>query len=428
MEGFSFGEWVRQRRSALLLSREDLAQQVGCAVVTLRKIEADERRPSLAIAERLADLLELSGDERTLFIQVARGLAGADHLPPPIPRGPAPAPMVSPTPPPATPILPSGTVTFLFTDIEGSTQLWEQHPQAMPSALARHDAILHDAISARGGHVFKTVGDAICAAFGAAPNALAAALDAQRALAAEPWEPTGPIQVRMALHTGVAEEREGDYFGGPLSRVARLLATGHGGQILLSVATAELMREHLPPDVALRDLGAHRLKDLSRSEQIFQLVTPDLPSTFPPLTTLDRPATNLPAQATTFIGREQHVKALHTLVRRPHVRLITLTGPGGTGKTRLAIEAAAQLLSLSSSSSPAPSIDGQSDAAATQERGVEAPPLLSQRKRGWGVRAFSPTASGSSISRRSAIPAWSPPPSPMRSACTSLAGSQSRRC
>jgi predicted ATPase/class 3 adenylate cyclase/DNA-binding XRE family transcriptional regulator len=390
VDGYSFGEWLRQRRSALLLSREDLAHQVGCAVVTLRKIEADERRPSLAVAERLAERLELGREERTLFIQVARGLATADRLPPPIPRGPAPALLVSPTPPPATPILPSGTVTFLFTDIAGSTQLWEQHPQAMPAALARHDAILRDAITARGGLVFKTVGDAICAAFGAAPNALAAALGAQRALAAEPWEPTGPIQVRMALHTGVAEERAGDYFGPVLNRVARLRDVGHGGQVLLSSATWELLRDHLPPDVVLRDLGAQRLKDLSRSEQIFQLVTPDLPSTFPPLITRDRPATNLPAQATTFIGREQQVKALHTLVRRPDVRLITLTGPGGTGKTRLAIEAAAQLLALSPSSSPAPSIDGQSDATATQERGAEAPPLLSQRERGLGGESLLP--------------------------------------
>src|SRR5262245_13282377 len=132
MEGFSFGEWVRQRRSALLLSREDLAQQVGCAVVTLRKIEADERRPSLAVAERLAERLELEGDARTLFVQVARGIIGADRLPPPIPRGVAPAPIMSPTLLPAPSILPSGTVTFLFTDIEGSTMLWERHKGAMP--------------------------------------------------------------------------------------------------------------------------------------------------------------------------------------------------------------------------------------------------------------------------------------------------------
>src|SRR3954451_14464915 len=144
---FSFGEWLKQRRSALLLSREQVAQQVGCAEVTLRKIEADERRPSLAIAERLADILELGADERTLFFQVARGLASADRLPPPIPRGAA----VLPPPTPTLPTLPSGTVTFLFTDIAGSTQLWEQPPQAMQPALARHDALLRASITAYGG-------------------------------------------------------------------------------------------------------------------------------------------------------------------------------------------------------------------------------------------------------------------------------------
>src|SRR5262245_31715940 len=183
VEGFSFGEWLRQRRSALLLGRDELAQQVGCAVVTLRKIEADERRPSLAIAERLAERLELEGEERTLFVQVARGLASADRLPPPIPRGataPAPAAPQSAAPSAAvSPALPRGTVTFLFTDIEGSTKLWEQHRAAMPTVLARHDAILRDTIAAHGGVVFKTVGDAFCAAFGRASDALAAALDAQ---------------------------------------------------------------------------------------------------------------------------------------------------------------------------------------------------------------------------------------------------------
>jgi class 3 adenylate cyclase len=153
---YSFGAWLKQRRSALLLSRDELARQVGCAEVTLRKIEADERRPSLAIAERLAEMLELAGDERTLFVQVARSLAGADRLPSPIPRGAAES---VPSVAPSTPSLPSGTITFLFTDIAGSTQLWERHPTAMPSALARHDAVLRQIIAAHGGVVFKTVGN-----------------------------------------------------------------------------------------------------------------------------------------------------------------------------------------------------------------------------------------------------------------------------
>jgi class 3 adenylate cyclase/DNA-binding XRE family transcriptional regulator len=316
--GFSFGEWLRRSRSALLLSREDLARQVGCAEVTLRKIEADERRPSLAIAERLAQRLELTGDERALFCQIARGLLGADRLPPPIPyfaTAPSPA---APSPEP-TPTLPSGTVTFLFTDIEGSTQLWEQHPQKMPAALARHDAILRQVITARGGAVFKTVGDAFHAAFARAPDALAAALDTQSAI--YNLRSAVELRVRVALHTGAAEERDGDYFGQPLNRVARLLAAGHGGQILLSLATSELVRDQLPPDVELRDLGIHRLKDLSRPEQIFQLVALDLPATFPSLNTLDSRRTNLPAQPTPLIGREQDVAAVCALLQRPEIRL-----------------------------------------------------------------------------------------------------------
>jgi class 3 adenylate cyclase len=179
--------------------------------------------------------------------------------------------------------LPTGTVTFLFTDIEGSTQLWEQHPQVMPVALARHDAILHALITAHHGVVFKTVGDSAHAVFATAPDALAAALACQRALHAEPWGPTGPLPVRMALHTGVAELCDGDYYGAPLNRVARILATGQGGQILLSLATEELVRDQLPPGTTLDDLGLHQLIGLRLPERIFQLSSTDLPTTFPPL-------------------------------------------------------------------------------------------------------------------------------------------------
>jgi class 3 adenylate cyclase len=160
--------------------------------------------------------------------------------------------------------LPTGTVTFLFTDIEGSTVRWEQHPQRMPATLARHDIILRDAIEAHQGAVFRTVGDAFCAAFAHAPAAVAAALAAQRALYAEDWGAGGALRVRMAVHTGAVELRDGDYQGLPLNRVARLLAAAHGGQILISRATKELVGDMLPADVALRDLGIHRLKDLTR--------------------------------------------------------------------------------------------------------------------------------------------------------------------
>src|SRR5829696_3495023 len=177
----------------------------------------------------------------------------------------------------------TGTITFLFTDVEGSTSLWERNPKAMSEALVRHDEILRTAIEAHDGHVFKTVGDAFHAIFSTAPDTLKAALEAQRTLLREEWEETGPLRVRMALHSGVAEERDGDYFGPTLNRVARILVLGHGGQILLSHATHNLVTDDLPPETTLRALGEYQLKDLSRPEQIFQLVSSDLPSDFPPL-------------------------------------------------------------------------------------------------------------------------------------------------
>ncbi len=158
--------------------------------------------------------------------------------------------------------IPSGTVTLLFTDIEGSTRLWEAEPEAMTLGLRRHDEILRSTIEQAGGYVFKTVGDAFCAAFSTAEAGLAAALAAQRALTGQDWPTKQPILVRMALHTGACEERDNDYFGPAVNRVARLESVAHGGQVLLSGATAELLSEAMPARVTLRDLGAHRLKDL----------------------------------------------------------------------------------------------------------------------------------------------------------------------
>ncbi len=178
-------------------------------------------------------------------------------------------------------VLPTGTVTFLFTDIEGSTRLWERDASAMKSALARHDEIVRSAIEEREGHVFKTLGDAFCASFSSAPEALGAAISAQRALHDEEWGEGGVIRVRMALHTGAVEEQGGDYFGPALNRVARLLSAGHGGQTLLSLATQELVRDALPDDSSLEDLGERRLRDLFRPERVFQISAPDLPSEFP---------------------------------------------------------------------------------------------------------------------------------------------------
>jgi predicted ATPase/class 3 adenylate cyclase len=239
---------------------------------------------------------------------------------------------------------PTGTVTFLFTDIEGSTKLWERSPQAMQRALARHDEILRDAIEEQEGYVFKTVGDAFCAAFPTAPDALEAALSAQRTLFADEWPQTGPLRVRMALHTGAAEEHDGDYFGPPVNRVARLLSAGHGGQVLLSLPTHEMVRDQLPAAAALVDLGDRRLKDLFRPERVFELTAPGLPSEFPPLRTLESRPNNLPLQPTPLVGREREVGEVAARVQSEGVRLVTLTGPGGTGKTRLALQAAADFL------------------------------------------------------------------------------------
>ena len=179
--------------------------------------------------------------------------------------------------------LPVGTVTFLFTDIEGSTRLWERDPAEMQQALARHDALLRDVIEGHGGAIFKTVGDAFCAVFAAPQPAIEAAIAGQRVLQRElPW-----IGVRMAIHTGTAEHRGGDYFGSALNRVARLLAAGHGRQTLLSRATAEQVRGGMPTDTTLRLLGRHQLRDIVEWETIFDLEPPDLPAKFPPLNTLD---------------------------------------------------------------------------------------------------------------------------------------------
>jgi predicted ATPase/class 3 adenylate cyclase len=243
------------------------------------------------------------------------------------------------------PNLPSGTVAFLFTDIAGSTALWERERQAMTAVVARHMALLDAAIHAHGGVHFKTVGDAIQAAFPTAPAAIAASLDAQRALLAEDWGAIGALRVRMAIHAGEADPDErGDYLAAPLNRLSRLLSTGHGGQILLTQTVQQLARGALPDGVDLRDLGEHRLRDLLEPEHVYQLLHPDVPATFAPLNSLDTRPHNLPRQPTPFLGREQQVGEIVALLRREDVHLVTLIGPGGTGKTRLALQAAAEVL------------------------------------------------------------------------------------
>jgi predicted ATPase/class 3 adenylate cyclase len=240
--------------------------------------------------------------------------------------------------------LSTGTITFLFTDVEGSTKLWERNTEAMSKALSHHDELIRNTVEAHDGFVFKTVGDAFYAAFSTAAEAIEAALDAQKSLLSQEWEETGPLKVRMALHTGKAEERGGDYFGPTLNRAARLLSAGQGGQVLLSLSTQELVRDQLPLGAGLRDLGVRRLKDVLGPEHIFQLTDPELPSSFPPLKTLDVRLNNLPIQPTPLLGREREVAEIADLLRHVDVRLLTLTGTGGTGKTRLALQSAAELI------------------------------------------------------------------------------------
>lgn len=208
----------------------------------------------------------------------------------------------------------AGPTMFLFSDIVASTQRWEGDPEAMTVDLARHDELLRTCIETTGGEVFCHTGDGLGAAFTAAPNAVAAAVAAQRALADAAWAAAGPLRVRMAIHAGVAQRREGNYFGPPLNRVARLLGTASGGQVLCSQAAAELIGAALPHDVALIDLGEHRLADLSRPERVFPVTHPDLSSQFPPLRSLGVHRHNMPVALTPFIGRARELEELSTLL------------------------------------------------------------------------------------------------------------------
>lgn len=342
MNNVSFGEWLKRRRKAAGLTQELLAQQISCSVSALRKIEAEQRRPSEQIVEQLADVFNIASSERASFLKFARGdweaapTVANEDIPWREPR-------------PSTPIqsskLPTGTVTFLYTDIEGSTQLWKQHHQAMAAAHARHDQILREVIEANHGSVFQVVGDAFCAAFHTAADAVRAAVQSQSELAAEEWG-EAPIQVRMGIHTGKAEVQEDGHYGGfvTLSHVQRLMSVAYGGQVLLSFTAQELVQDELPENVKLREMGQRQLKDWSRPEHIFQLVISGLQAGFPPLNTPESFPHNLPLQLTSFIGRERELAEVKELLSNS--RLLTLTGPGGTGKTRLALRMGQELLQL----------------------------------------------------------------------------------
>lgn len=240
--------------------------------------------------------------------------------------------------------LPTGTVTFLFTDIEGSTDLWERDEQGARQVLVRHDEIIEGLVEEHEGMLVRPrgEGDSRFAVFEMAPNSVEAAVAIQRAFDVEPWQTEAPLRIRMGLHTGNADLREGDYYGSAVNRCARVRSLGHGGQVLLSLTTEQLAAGYLPDGVEAQDLGLHPLKGLKRPEQVFQLIITDLPSDFPPLKSQAGPKHSLPEQVTPFVGREAEVAAVRNLLSEDGARLVTLKGPGGMGKTRLAIEVAGQ--------------------------------------------------------------------------------------
>ena len=234
-------------------------------------------------------------------------------------------------------------LAFLFTDLEGSTRLWEEQPTEMAPALALHDDIIRKSVVDHGGEVVKTTGDGWMAAFGDVSDCVGACVDAQLVLVHTAWQTPRPLKVRMGVNVGEAESREGDYYGPAVNRAARIMAAGHGSQVLLSEVAAQLISTGLGSELELRDLGPHRLKDLREPEHLFQLVHAELPTDFPPLSTLETRPNNLPVQISEFLGRDTELAQISSMLAAADVRLVTLTGPGGTGKTRLALQAAAEV-------------------------------------------------------------------------------------
>lgn len=238
--------------------------------------------------------------------------------------------------------LPTGRVAFLFSDVEGSTRRWERHGEAMRAALRLHDELLRTEIEARGGYVFKTIGDAFCAAFASVGEALEAAVEVQRGLARTDFTAVDGMLVRMAIHVGEADERDGDYFGSTVNRTARLLSAGHGGQILLTGEAADLARAMLPSGITLRHLGSLPLRDIKEPQRVYQPIGAELRSEFKALRALETPPNNLPRQTTSFVGRHEDLTRVEAMLEEGP--LVTISGAGGIGKTRLALEVATERL------------------------------------------------------------------------------------
>jgi predicted ATPase/class 3 adenylate cyclase/DNA-binding XRE family transcriptional regulator len=311
-------------------TQKDVADRIGAPLdLNVTRWERGTAWPSAYYVQKLCELFGKSVNELGL-------------LPP------QPESAVSSQPEPTHPLndLPTGTVTLLFTDMEGSTRLLQQLGDRYANLLAQCRRLLRAACVQYNGHEVDTLGDAFFMTFARATDAAAAAIAMQRVLANQPWPPGISVQVRIGMHTGEPQLSSEGYTGLDVHHTARIMSVAHGGQVLLSHTTRELVEQSLPEGVYLRNLGEHRLKDLQRPSRLFQLSSLDLPADFPPLKTLDTHPNNLPIQPTTFIGREKAVATLCDLARRPEVRLLTLTGPGGVGKTRLSLQVAAELSEL----------------------------------------------------------------------------------
>src|SRR6184192_3994328 len=242
--------------------------------------------------------------------------------------------------------IPKGTVTLLFTDIEGSTRLLQQVGERYTDLLEEYRQLLRAAFQRWDGNVVDTQGDAFFVAFARASDAISGAVAAQRALASHSWPEGLVVRVRMGIHTGEPTLSSEGYTGLDVHQAARIMSAGHGGQVLLSQTTRDLVEHDLPEGVSLRDLGAHRLKDLLHPSHLFELVISGFPADFPPLRTLDTHHNHLPLPPTSLIGREPEVAEISALLKQPEMRLLTLLGPGGIGKTRLAIAVATQMRSF----------------------------------------------------------------------------------
>jgi predicted ATPase/class 3 adenylate cyclase len=325
-ESHGFGKLLRRYRTAVGLTQEELAEQAGLSVRSVQDLERGVRRaPHPDTQRRLAEALKLGEADRAELLGAVDRIgssASSAHARP----------------------LPTGTVTFLFTDVEASTRNWEKHPNAMRAALAHHDHLIEALVGRHEGAVVRPrgEGDSRFAVFARASDAVAAALAIQRALRTEPWPGQLALRVRLAVHSGEAELRAADYYGSAVNRCARLRGIAHGGQTLISQATRDLARGSLSPEAGVHDLGWHRLPDLAEPEHVYQLTHPDLPTDFPPLRSVDAPLNNLPIQLTSFVGRQSELTEIQRLLGS--TRLLTLTGPGGVGKTRLALEAARRVV------------------------------------------------------------------------------------